>query len=274
MSSSARRTRGSATVSESGGCGCASLPERGPVKEQYLARLLRDRAPEMLLDEIGRERRRAGAAGAGDARAVGEKQAVGDDFVVWERLEEVLVVIPAHAGAPPLHEPAATQDETAGADADERHCGRADLAQVARRGLIDLRPGMQEAADDDDVIESAPGAAAALVGWIITPQLAGTGSGAARHDRPLHVQRPAAVALVGGEAQMVDEDGEGGEGEVMREDDANAQRRAHGCARCGGQSGYVLEWGIERALNTLLFPPRAYIPISPHGTQGGLISTI
>jgi hypothetical protein len=39
----------------------------------------------------------------------------------------------------------------------------------------------------------------------------------------LHVQRPAAVALVGREAQVIDEDGECGECEVMRQDHADAQ---------------------------------------------------
>src|SRR6516164_1764170 len=38
------------------------------VEQQHLARLLRDRAAEVLLDEIGCEGRGSGAAGAGDAR--------------------------------------------------------------------------------------------------------------------------------------------------------------------------------------------------------------
>ena len=50
--------------------------------------------------------------------------------------------------------------------------------------------------------------------------------GAACHDRPLHVQGAAAVALIGGQAQVIDKDGEGGEREVMRQDHADAQRRA------------------------------------------------
>jgi hypothetical protein len=44
----------------------------------------------------------------------------------------------------------------------------------------------------------------------------------------LHVQRAAAVALIGGKPQVIDKHGEGREGEVMCEHDADTQRLAHG----------------------------------------------
>jgi hypothetical protein len=111
----------------------------------------------VLLDEKGRERRSARAAGAGDARAVGEEQAVGDHFLVRERLEEILVVVPADARAAALHEPGAAQHEAAGADADEGDRRGPHVAQVARGRLIDLRAGMQQAADDDHIVERIRG---------------------------------------------------------------------------------------------------------------------
>jgi hypothetical protein len=51
------------------------------------------------------------------------------------------------------------------------------------------------------------------------------------------VQRPAAIALIRGEPQMVDEHREGREREVMREDDPDAQRLP--CAAvCGRNTMY------------------------------------
>ena len=205
-------------------------PRARPVEQQHLARLLRHGAPEMLLDQIGCQRRSPGAAGAGDARPVGEKQPIGDDLLVGKGFEEILVVIPADARAPSPHQSGATQNEAAGTDADQWHAGGAHLAQVARRGLVDLGSRVQDPADHHHVVER-----------IGRQQRAGRlehhaaarrhGFGAARHDRPLHVQRAAAVTLVGGEAQVIDEYSKCGESEVMRQDHADAQRRTRTALR-------------------------------------------
>ena len=71
----------------------------------------------------------------------------------------------------------------------------------------------------------------------------------ARHDRPLHVQRPAAIAFVGGQTQVIDENGEGREREVLRQDDADAQRAR---VAIDGEEDFcepLLAGAIERALN-------------------------
>ena len=65
--------------------------------------------------------------------------------------------------------------------------------------------------------------AAALVEIDCTPA---TVNRNARHDRPLHVHRAAAVAFVGGQAQVIDEYRERRQREVLGENDADAQRRA------------------------------------------------
>ena len=202
-----------------------------PVEQQYLAGFLRHRASEVLLDEIGGERRSARAAGAGDARAVREEQAVGDHFLVREGLEEILVVVPADARAAALHEPGAAQHEAAGADADEGDRCRPHLAQVARGGLIDLRPGVQQAADDHDIVERLRGQQGARR---LNQYAAAGGDGfrAAGHDRPLHVQRTAAIAFIGRQPQVIDEHGERGQREVVGQNDADAQGRPHSAFRC------------------------------------------
>src|SRR3974390_3481912 len=83
----------------------------GAIEQQYLARLLCGRAPEMLLDEICRQSPRARTACTGNAGTIREEQPIGDDFLVGKGLEEVLVVIPTHARAATLHEAGAAQDE-------------------------------------------------------------------------------------------------------------------------------------------------------------------
>ena len=51
----------------------------------------------------------------------------------------------------------------------------AHFAQVADRGFIDLRAGVEDASNDDHVVERS-GGMNPLVGSINTPQLAGTDS--------------------------------------------------------------------------------------------------
>ncbi len=200
-------------------------PGARAIEQQHLARLLRHRAPQMLLDQVRCQRRSSGTAGASDARAVGQKQAVGDDPLVRKGFEEILIVIPADAGAPAFHQPGAAQDEAARADADQGYLGRAYLAQVARCRFVDLRTCMQDPADHHYVVERLgceqragrlDQHAAARRHRLRT----------ARHDRPLHVQRAAAVAFVSGEPQVVDEHGERRQSEVVRQNHADAQRRA------------------------------------------------
>ena len=206
-------------------------PRARAVEQQDLACLLGHGAPEVLLDQEGGEGGGTRAAGAGDARTVHEEQPIGDHFLTGERLEKILIVIPAYAGTPALHEAAATQDEAARADADERHGGCADLAQVARGGFIDLGTGVEEAADDDDVVEQ--------VGRQQRTRRLDQHPAAGRdcicptgHDGPLHVHGPAAVTLVGRQTQMINEDRERRQGELVRENDTDAKRRSHTALRC------------------------------------------
>ena len=93
----------------------------------------------MALDQVGRQSSRTRAAGASNARAVGEEEAIGHDFVVGERLEEILVVVPTHAGAASAHEPGPAQDEAPRADPEEGYPGFGDLPQITGSGLVDLR---------------------------------------------------------------------------------------------------------------------------------------
>ena len=203
----------------------AVAPGARAVEQQHLAGLLRDGAPEMLLDEMGCQRGGPGAAGAGDARAVREEQAIGDHLVARKRLEKILVVIPADAGAPPLHQPGAAQDEAAGADADQGHRCRAHFAQVAHGRLVDLWSRVQDSADDDHVVEQIGGEQCARrLEQHATARRHRLRP--ARHDRPLHVQRTTAIALIGGETQVVDEHRKRRQSEMMRQDHPDAQRRA------------------------------------------------
>ena len=201
-----------------------------PVKQQHLARLLRHGAAEMLFDEVRCQRRSAGAARTGNAGAIGEKEPIGDDFLIRKGLEEILIVVPAHAGASSFHEPRTAQDEAARADADEWHLRGAHLAQVARGGLIDLGTRVQDPADDHHVVQEL--GCEQRAGRLNQHAAAGRdGLRAARHDGPLHVQRAAAITLVGRQPQMIDKDREGGEGEVVSQDHADAQRQPRTAVR-------------------------------------------
>jgi hypothetical protein len=82
---------------------------------------------------------------------------------------------------------------------------------------------VQDAADHDHVVERL-GRKQCMGGLQHHTATCRHRLGAARHDRPLHVQRSAAVALIGGESQMIDEHGERREREMMCEDDADVQR--------------------------------------------------
>ena len=236
-----------------------------PVEQQHLAGLLGDRAPEVLLDQIGGERRRAGAAGAGDARPVGEEQPVGDHVMAGKRLEEVLVVIPAHARAPALHEAGAAQNEAAGADADQRYVAGAHLAQIAHGGLIDLRAGVQDAADRRRRSRACRAAASALVGSIMTPQLAGTDSG--RLDMMDHctcsgrLRSPSSAARRRWSMNTA-------KAESVKCSARTMPTRSGGRAlrsSAGPLLLFTLEWCIERALNPLCPPTPAIF----HQAQNG-----
>ena len=86
---------------------------------------------------------------------------------------------------------------------------------------------MENSADDDEVIEGV-GRQQRTGGLQQHAAACGYRLRAARHDRPLHVQRTTAVALIGGQPQVVDKHGESGQREVMREHDPDAQRRPRG----------------------------------------------
>src|SRR5581483_8724479 len=111
-------------------------PLARPVEQQHLRGFLRLRPTEVLLDEVGRERRAARAAGAGDARTVREEQPIGNDVMGGESLAKILIVIPVHTGAAAFHQPRPAENEATGADADERGMGCADLAQIADSRLV------------------------------------------------------------------------------------------------------------------------------------------
>ena len=113
-----------------------------------------------------------------------------------------------------------------GADADQRHTGLGDLAQIARGGVVDLRARVEEAADHDDIVEGFGGQKTGR-GLDHHPTTRRHRLLATRHDRPLHVQGPAAIAFVGSESEMINEDREGGEREVLCQDDAHTQRLAY-----------------------------------------------
>jgi len=143
--------------------------------------------------------------------------------VIGEGFAEVLIVIPADAGAPPLHQADAAENEAPRANADEGRAGRGQLAQIARGDLIDLGSGMQDAADHDQIVQFAPRQEAA--GRLDHHVAAGAdGFGAVGHDRPGDMQWPAAIAFIGRQAQVINEHRERGQREVIGEDDSDAQR--------------------------------------------------
>src|ERR1700737_1987989 len=123
------------------------------IEQQYLARLLRNCPSPVLLDQVCRKSGRASSAGAGDPRAVGKEQPIGDDRVSRKCFEEVLVVIPAHARAAAFHQARPAQYEAARANPDQRDIAGSSLAQVADGGLIYLRAGVEDSSNDDNIVE-------------------------------------------------------------------------------------------------------------------------
>ena len=215
----------------------------GAVEQQHLARLLRHRPADMTLDQMAGEVGGSRAARAGDAVAIRDEQAVGHHGLVGEFVQKVLIVVPADAGHAALHQAGAGQDEGAGAQARQLHAHIRRLLQVAFGRLIDLAPAMQQAADDHDIVKLAR----------IDEVRGGRGQDAATgaqgvgptgHHRPLHLQGATAIAFIGGEAQMVDEQGEGREGVVLGQDDADAQGRTMrglGVCRVHGRVGHAIK---------------------------------
>src|SRR5882757_6447251 len=63
------------------------------IEQQYLTGLLCNCPAQVLLDQVRRQSRGAGAAGTGDPRSIGKEQPVGDHGVSRKCFEEVLVVI-------------------------------------------------------------------------------------------------------------------------------------------------------------------------------------
>ncbi len=114
-------------------------------------------------------------------------------------------MIPAHTRTAAFHQARAAQYEAARADPDQRDIAGSNLAQVADGSLIYLRAGVEDPSNDHDIVEQLGLDEAARR---LDEHTAARGHRAlsACHDRPLHVQRPAAVAFVGREPQVVDED--------------------------------------------------------------------
>jgi hypothetical protein len=192
----------------------------GLVDQHDVHRLLGARASEMPLDQICGQIGHAGPARTGDAVAVDDIELIGNRFEIREFLDEIAVMIPADAAAPPLHQPDATQHEAAGAHPNQGDAIGCGGAQISQRLVIELGAGVQQAADDDDVVE------ASRIGQRFPARDLDAAAGPDRigpcpHDSPPAADLPAAVAIVGGKPQPVDESGQGGQREIVGEDEAN-----------------------------------------------------
>ena len=196
---------------------------------------------------------RAAAARTSDAVIIDDKEAVGDRVVMRKLVEEIMVVIPADAAVPADHQPGAAQDEAAGAHADQLHAHARGRFQIFDRLVVDLAPAMQDAADHDDIVEmlgvleaagARDGDAAAGAGRL-RPR---------RHDRPAAQDLAAAVALVGREAELVDEEREGRKREIIGQDETDRERRTHRRLLILGQSLHRLQ--------------NLHVPVSPNQWKG------
>lgn len=138
-----------------------------------------------------------------------------------------MAVEPGDADAPAVEQAEPREDEGAGADANQRRAPPRRLAQVVLRFEIELRPGLQQAANDHDIVEGIR-IDEAGVGRDLKPAARPHRPAQRTHHRPGAKPLPRTVAFVGGEAERVDEIGEGGQREAVSEDEAHPQPDAVG----------------------------------------------
>src|SRR5581483_11608959 len=133
------------------------------------------------------------------------------------------------------------ENEAAGAQANQSRSYCGSVSQVPGDLLRNWRCVMQETANDDDVVESRGRDEA---GGRFHTDAAARGYRAAMcaHDVPLAADRPTSVALVGRQAQHVDERREGGEREIVGEKYPHAQPHA-GTLRPAGGGGWPCSRG-------------------------------
>jgi hypothetical protein len=131
--------------------GFAARPRVGGKEDVH--RLLRSTAAEMALDDERSEIRDARAPGTGDARPVGYEEAVRDGTVAGELICEVLDMVPAHTAPEALHQAGSGEHEAARAHAYQRDTGVGRAPEVFQERGIHVSPGMQQAADHDDIVE-------------------------------------------------------------------------------------------------------------------------
>ena len=176
----------------------------------------------MPLDDIGRKVRDAGSAGARQALAVSHVELVRGHPDVRELAHEVIEVQPQHAALEALHETGPGQDKGACADPDQRHVlSRRPTQELDGRGTQAMG-APEQATGNNDVVEIS-GIREGLPGADLDAATRFDGFQVLAQQRPGGVDRAAAVAFVGGEAQRVDERGEGRQREFRHQHEGDAE---------------------------------------------------
>jgi len=183
---------------------------------------------EVALEDARGDVDRSGAAGTGDAPPVEHVQPVGDDGLgieMGELVDEVPIVEPADAGAVAGQDAGLGQGKDAGAQADDMTLGAGGPAQVVENVGAGGLTRAPLAADDDDVVE--PRRIAQQVGGHDLDAAAGShGDQGFRHDLPGAAHGAAEVALVGRQAQDVQQAGKRGHGELRQQDEGESDGRS------------------------------------------------
>jgi hypothetical protein len=171
----------------------------------------------MTLDQEGSQMGGARSTGACQPIPVDDKYLVRDWFKSVETPYEIRVVEPTDAAAVTVHKPGTVQDKRPGAKANERQAQLSGSAKISVEPLVDpLCLVVDQPANHDDVVEPAQ----------ITDQFVRLNRyAAARIDgaqvggdnAPLAADWPAPVSFVTGEAQNIDEVGEGTQCEAVQE---------------------------------------------------------
>ena len=107
----------------------------------------------MALDQMAGEIGCTRTACAGDPVAIGHEQAIRHHGLIWKLVDKVLVVVPANASRPALHQTGAGQDKAACAKADQLNARLGGGAKITLCGFIDLTARMQEPADHDHIVK-------------------------------------------------------------------------------------------------------------------------
>ena len=186
----------------------------------------------VTLDQIGRQVGRRRTAGTGEPVSVIDEQSVGHRLDGRKALDQIAVVIPADAAAPPLHEASLDQREHPGTQPHQRNAGTGRLTQVGQGSTILPVALRLNAPHDHDIVELS------RVAERLTGRNGRTAAGEHRlavagHEGPATAQLPASIALVGGQAKAVDEGGEGHQGEPVQQDKADGEGNT---LRCGVES--------------------------------------